>query len=223
MPTKEIWHRVQGEPEASYAYFQRYLAQNIPRSIKRLADELEQPAENLYQYSSVWDWMARAAAFDDWTGRQTANALKRKIVDMNLRHQKLAESAQAVIAHALIRLNKMVQDPNQKISIDTLNRIVNNAKQVTALERTALGEAETITEHRFTDVDSAEKRRVDRILADPEIRIRLAEIDLHGAETGDPIHANGASSGEALHSSTTRGDDLPGVGTQLLHGAEPSS
>lgn len=64
------------EKPASFRYFQMYLQQPYPRSIKALCEKINLESESknqsktniktLYNYSSKWKWLKRAEAYDEY-------------------------------------------------------------------------------------------------------------------------------------------------------------
>lgn len=64
------------EKPASFKYFQMYLQQSYPRSIKALCEKINLESESknqaktsiktLYNYSAKWKWVKRAEAYDEY-------------------------------------------------------------------------------------------------------------------------------------------------------------
>ncbi len=75
-----IWYRMRsaGEGTTSYRYFKFYLMMNQPRKLGKLARHLRVSESNLRKYSSDFDWLERAAAFDDYHSEQELTKLRQK-------------------------------------------------------------------------------------------------------------------------------------------------
>lgn len=80
----EAWHPMPNEPALLYRYFRQYcyLGDNAKRrSIDRLAKQLggQVSVSNLYNYTREWEWIRRAAAYDEWVLRTEQQARERAI------------------------------------------------------------------------------------------------------------------------------------------------
>jgi len=72
--TKQPWSRLKGESTRSYAYFNEYLKLGPQRTLEKVrlkvteSDQFSNPPteSNLKNFSSKWDWVSRAEAYDDY-------------------------------------------------------------------------------------------------------------------------------------------------------------
>jgi hypothetical protein len=137
----ELWERQPGETAKAFAAFCAYrdMAPAV-RSYRHLADGIGAKAvSNYYQlgtWSTRYNWVQRALAWDSEQDRVARAARLSEIADMNRRH---AQIAVAMLAKAAARLQSIAPED---LSPAEMRAFFNDAAR---LERMAHGEAESIT------------------------------------------------------------------------------
>ena len=149
----EPWEQQPGEPNLWYARFERYRLTGPRRSLLALLNG-ERQANGARKARSVpeswalrakqWRWRERAEAWDAFERQQARASHAEQVKEMNLRHIQEAKAFQSVGIQHL----KSVQ-PEELTSAEALRFCMEAAK----LERTAMGEPETIAEQRLTGED----------------------------------------------------------------------
>lgn len=165
----QIWERRPGESARAYAAFCMY--RDLPpreRSLTRVAEDIAKAStkqrhvasirRRLSDWSSKWNWVERAAAWDEERDRIARQAQIEAIKEMRERH---ASEAMMLQKKALDRLRAM--DARELAPNDVLRYLIEAAK----LERLARGEPETVEEQRHdltglaAIIQAAWKRRRD--------------------------------------------------------------
>jgi hypothetical protein len=150
LPQPQPWERQPGEPNRWYDRFERFRLAGPGRSLLG-AVNAERAARGTRPTTSVphtwaknakrWQWRERAEAWDEHERVQARAAHAQEVEEMNRRH---IQEAKALQSKAFQRLKAL--DPEQFSPYDVLRYFVEAAK----LERTALGEPESIAEQRLT-------------------------------------------------------------------------
>jgi hypothetical protein len=146
----EPWERQTGEPNRWYARFERFRLAGSSRSLLGAVNTERQQAgkrstrsvpQTWAKAAGQWRWRERAEAWDAHERRQARAAHAQQIEEMNRRHVQEARGLQSAGIGRLKSLNLEQMSPSE-----VLRFLVAAAK----LERTALGEPETIEEQRHT-------------------------------------------------------------------------
>jgi len=129
----EIWERVPGESSKAYEAFCIYRDLGVDRSIEKTAKNRLKPGSYswLRNWSSKYNWVERARAYDDYLEREKRKEQEKAILEMVERHTK---EAMALQQKALERLKSL--DPNELSTRDVLNYLMEAMK----LERLSRGE-----------------------------------------------------------------------------------
>jgi hypothetical protein len=146
----EPWEQQPGEANRWYARFERYRLAGPTRSLLGILN-LERQQRGAKKAKSLpqawahnakhWRWRERAEAWDDQERQQARAAHAAEVKEMNHRHM---QEARALQSKAVQRLKAL--EPEQLSATEVLRFCIESAK----LERTALGEPETIGEQRLT-------------------------------------------------------------------------
>jgi hypothetical protein len=148
------WEQQPGEPSRWYARFERFRLAGPSRSllgavnIERQQDDKPATRSVPQAWANAakkWRWRERAEAWDVHERRQARVAHAQQIEEMNRRHVQEARGLQSLAIGYLKSGNQEQLTPSQVLRI-----IVDAAK----LERTALGEPESIEEQRLTGAGS---------------------------------------------------------------------
>ena len=129
----EIWERLPGESSKAYEAFCIYRDLGVDRSIEKTAKSRLKPGSFswLRNWSSKYNWVERARAYDDYLEREKRKEQEKAILEMVERHTK---EAMALQQKALERLKSL--DPNELSTRDVLNYLMEAMK----LERLSRGE-----------------------------------------------------------------------------------
>lgn len=149
-PPAGIWDRQTGEPNRWYARFECYRLTGPKRSLLgTVAAEREQQGtkksssvpQAWFDAAKQWHWKERAEAWDEHEREEARKAHASAVKEMNERH---AQEARALQSKALQRLQTL--NPEDMSAPEVLRFFIDAAK----LERTALGEPQTVAEQRLT-------------------------------------------------------------------------
>lgn len=129
----EIWERLPGESSKAYEAFCIYRDLGVDRSIEKTAKSRLKPGSYswLRNWSSKYNWVERARAYDDYLEREKRKEQEKAILEMVERHTK---EAMALQQKALERLKSL--DPNELSTRDVLSYLMEAIK----LERLSRGE-----------------------------------------------------------------------------------
>ena len=97
---REVWDKKPDESQKAFDAFVRYRDAE-KRSFKAIADELNCTPQNIFQWSSRFNWRLRCDAYDVEQDRLQREDLARGRVRMRERHLRLSLAMQGVAAHAL--------------------------------------------------------------------------------------------------------------------------
>jgi hypothetical protein len=149
-PRPEPWDRQPEEPSRWFARFERYRMAGSGRSLLGAVngEQAEKGGQRRTKVSGAWDraaarwrWRQRAEAWDDQQRDKARETHAQEVAEMNQRH---IQEARALQAKAIARLKSLVEDDLS--ATDVVRYFI----EATKLERTALGEPETIEERRLT-------------------------------------------------------------------------
>jgi hypothetical protein len=97
---REAWDKREGESQKAFSAFCLYRDAE-KRSFKIVAEQLKCSPQNIFQWSSKFNWRLRVDAFDIDQDRQQREDFARNRVRMRDRHLRLSLAMQSVAAHAL--------------------------------------------------------------------------------------------------------------------------
>jgi hypothetical protein len=97
---REVWDKMPAESQKAFSAFCMYRDAE-KRSFKLVADQLNCSPQNVFQWSSKFNWRLRCDAYDVEQDRLQRQDLARGRVRMRERHLKLAIAMQGLAAHAL--------------------------------------------------------------------------------------------------------------------------
>lgn len=100
MEPRQPWDKRPDESQRAFGAFCLYRDAE-KRSFKRVADQLKCSPQNIFQWSSKYNWRGRCDAFDIEQDRLQREELARGRVRMRERHLRLAVAMQGIAAHAV--------------------------------------------------------------------------------------------------------------------------
>jgi hypothetical protein len=146
----EPWERQSGEPSRWYARFDIFRLAGPSRSLlaavnaereQRGAQKSKSIPQAWAKSAKEWRWRERAEAWDERQRQQARAAHEKEIEEMNRRHLQEAKALQSKAIQRLKALEHAQLSPADLLRFFT---------EGTKLERTALGEPQTIEENRLT-------------------------------------------------------------------------
>ena len=120
------WERVNGETTKAYEAFCLYIGMGPERSIRKVAEQLHKSSTLIGRWSRTYDWVRRAADYDEHLQEEKFKETRKKTRKMADRHISMALQMQEV---ALKRLKGL--DPEE---IDVKN-LITLIRESTKLER----------------------------------------------------------------------------------------
>lgn len=162
------WHKQKTDTDKSLEVFRAYLVMQ-ERSLPKLAKELGKNQRTLESWSSKYNWVERAAAYDAHLHEKLVNNNIGEVEKMNERHIREALALQHL---ALKRVKEYEKDPG-KIKDLTPNEMLRMFEVGAKLERIARG---ATTEN--VDVVAAVNHSVvdEEILKNPDARELLKQL-----------------------------------------------
>lgn len=153
-PNVDPWERQPTEGDERWRTFQAYRDMGVPRSLRRLAEQLGCNPSLLTQRSREDDWQARIAAWDLEQDRQRREALRAGNIAAGERHATIAASGlQAASAVNLAWLNRVGKETERLQSMpfdelsDLMVRVNRVVPRLVVAERLARGMSTEHTEH----------------------------------------------------------------------------
>jgi hypothetical protein len=141
---QKLWDKRAGEPGAAYAVFRRYLELGPERSLKEAARLADVNHSQVSKWSTRFNWVARARAFD---GAQDQPTSDEAVTAMRKRHIAIAQLA---LGKATERLRDLVPS---SLSVREAVALLETAVKIERLTREEGEEAEADqpapVEHRF--------------------------------------------------------------------------
>ena len=108
------------ETPASFRYFQMYLQQPYPRSIKALCEQVNSQQKSLnksqtkldtfYKYSKNWKWIKRAEAYDDYLKQLHFKTKEKEVMEWETEQLKLAKERAKLHSDTLNQIHKADED-----------------------------------------------------------------------------------------------------------------
>lgn len=166
--------------------------QPCPENVPSVPEKPETIIEHTRLYAGIkkWNvrhhWQERVRLFDIWQDRQQAAVKNAQIKEMNVRHANIAVLAQQKVIQ---RLRSMTDAEVREMD---LRDILEIAKMAVAIERTARGEPEVITQGSL-EIKSEHTERHEIVLSVKDILKKLplehvlALEDMLGKERQEPI------------------------------------
>lgn len=104
------WERQEGETPKAWEAFVVYRDLGSSRSLRGVANHLSKGMSLISRWSSRWNWVERAAAWDADTDRASREAQLEAITKMAQRHANLAQSSLIGIGMAVTEYLRRVRD-----------------------------------------------------------------------------------------------------------------
>ncbi len=103
----ELWERMPGESTKAYSVFCQYRDLGPERSLEKLRQKLAKSRSRatLTRWSSKYNWVERARAYDDYIDKKKRAEHEKAILKMVERHAKLAMAFQQRIEERLKKIN----------------------------------------------------------------------------------------------------------------------
>lgn len=136
--TPEPWERRESESTKAYEAFCIYRDMGRERSLSKVAEKLQKSETLMGRWSRTYDWVKRAARWDDEQDRierETAQREQAKAIkDMRKRHADLGQAMLIKAARALARI------PDDDIKPQDISRMVDVASKLERISRGDVGE-----------------------------------------------------------------------------------
>lgn len=130
----DLWEQQEGETAKAFEAFCVYRDLGPSRSIAKTGQSLGKNRVTLEQWSSKYDWVKRATAWDAEQDRIARQAQTEEIIKMRKRHAKLACDMLAKAAAALEVL------PPGEVKAGDVSRMVDVASKLERLSRGDVGD-----------------------------------------------------------------------------------
>lgn len=111
------WERQKGESSQAFEAFSIYRDKGPDRSIRAVAQELDKSRQLLGRWSTQWEWVERARAYDNELDRQARIAAIKDVKDMRKRQTKTGVFMQKKALEALEKLKPDDLDVNAIIRL----------------------------------------------------------------------------------------------------------
>lgn len=134
---KAPYERQEGETKKAFEAFTIYRDLGITRSIREVAQKLNKSVALIGRWSSKFNWVERAQAFDDEMDRKAILENEKKRKEMVKRHANAATMFQAKVVERLNTLKPEELSPNDLIRWFT---------EAVKIERLSRGESTDISE-----------------------------------------------------------------------------
>lgn len=169
-----VWERRDGESAEAYAAFSEYrdmayrakdadgkeTIKDTPvcrRSIRLVGEKLGKSEGLLERWSSQWDWLRRAEAYDRYVDAEALRKATANLADMRARHIKIAKMMQA---KGLQAMNTFVPE---KVEMKDAIKLMTDGMKFEEERMSQEVEAYTPTESDTTEQETLDK--LDEILA----------------------------------------------------------
>ena len=128
------WELMEGETAKPFEAFCIYRDMGTQRSVRKVAEKLSKSDTLIARWSTTYDWVKRATAWDAEQDRIARQAQVDEIVKMRKRHAKLACDMLAKAAAALEVL------PPGEVKAGDVSRMVDVASKLERLSRGDVGD-----------------------------------------------------------------------------------
>lgn len=135
----EPWERQEKESDKAFEAFVKYRDMGLDRSTTKVAKELAKSEQLIRRWSATYDWVKRAAAWDNEVDKDVQKAQRQEITEMRKRHATLASAMLVKAAKALQAI------PEDEIKASDISRMVDVASK---LERVSRGDVGEVIEER---------------------------------------------------------------------------
>lgn len=133
-----IWERQPGESSQAYEAFAAYRDLGAERSITKVVQKLNKSRAIIGKWSSQWNWVDRARAWDNEITKQGKAAAVKRVKEMTGRHINIAMQLQKKALEALAALDLEAMSPKDiKEFIKTASELERSSR----LEEAALDKA----------------------------------------------------------------------------------
>lgn len=130
----ELWERQDGETPKAYAAFCVYRDLGPDRSMAKTGETLGKSQGLMEEWSAKYEWVKRAAAWDEEQDRVARKAQMDEIIKMRKRHARIAQTALEKVSTALDNI-----DP-KNISNSDIARLMDTASKLERLSRGDVGD-----------------------------------------------------------------------------------
>lgn len=152
-PGRASWDRQTSESSKAFASFCQYRnAHPLQRSVARVGQQLGKSVTLLERWSTRFQWVQRAAAFDREEDRLSQARRVRDIEEMNQRHAEIAATALGKVAERLGSLDANSLRPNE------LARLLEIASRAERMARGVLPD-EAVVHQRVSTLNADQIRR----------------------------------------------------------------
>ena len=175
------WMRTAGETPKAFEAFCIYRDLGPGRTIPDVQDALSKSSgyiRQLWEWSRTYDWVERAAAFDDMIAERTAEASADRAVRAAARH---ADAGKALVDKGLEALKAKSVDA---MTVDGIRGLIGDGVKI---ERLSLGLVTDNTKQEVSGNVNITNDRIQQVLADPEAsRLACDLTERIGAGKADP-------------------------------------
>lgn len=134
MAANKPWERQENESAKAFEAFCIYRDMGIQRSVRKVARELGKSETLMARWSGNYDWVERAASWDEEQDRIVRQAQLDDIKKMRKRHAEIATDMLVKAAAALEEL------PADEIKAADISRMVDIASKLERISRGDVGE-----------------------------------------------------------------------------------
>jgi len=204
---EHFWERHPGETSKAYAAFCIYRDMGVERSYRKVLQVMDRTIGTIQEWTTKWQWVDRAAAYDDHLDRikrkKAEQAIEKMIERQANQATALAQVMTLPVSKLIDRLNndeqfakkfaKQVQDLPAKDVIKMISRCGPTWASAVKVERLARGEP---TDHSrvqqstkgIVQIDTGEK--VQNMMMDDEVRdaMRVVALAASGLKNDSTIH-----------------------------------
>ena len=133
------WERQENDTDKSFEAFCVYRDMGANRTLEKVAEHFGKTARNYELMSRKYNWVERAAAWDDELDKEAQKEQRKEIAKMRKRHADLASAMLVKAAKALKSI------PDDEIKASDISRMVDVASK---LERVSRGDVGEVIEER---------------------------------------------------------------------------
>jgi hypothetical protein len=169
--TTPVYYRRKGEGAKAFTAFQLYRDMGPQRSLARVGQQLGKSTTLMERWSRRWDWVPRAAAWDEEQDRRAQESQLKAIAEMKERHAKIGGVLQTKALEGLTTLAPGHLKPTALLSF-----LIQGVK----MENKARGLPSEITEQQKTS-DREDSSVVWNAAKQDDVRKLLANISRRSA------------------------------------------
>ncbi len=122
MAEKKAWQKVAGETQKAFEAFEIYCQMESGRSYKRVGMQLQKSSTLMARWAGQYNWVERAAAFDDWKNEKRLQTLETKIEKSSAKEVDIWVSRRFDVRHLEFELGKKLVSL-ATIGLDTIQDI----------------------------------------------------------------------------------------------------